>query len=89
MPAGRYRIDGTVDIGGGALVVQKGAVLIRTNLTAFAGPLLRLAGCSGSVSGSGTLLTANPSPRGLVNIGPANQSHAGNIEWNSVNQPTK
>ena len=88
VPSGSYRLDGTVDVGQSSLVVTSGATLIRCDLSNSTAPLLRLAGQGGAVSGHGTLLTMTASPRGLINIGPANQSHAGNIEWNTVSGVT-
>ena len=35
-------------------------------------------------SSSGSLSTENPSPRGVVNVGPANLSHYDNVEFNTV-----
>ena len=47
-------------------------------------PIIRIDGAHASVSGPGTLLMLNAAPRGIVNIGPTNRSHAGNIVFNTV-----
>ena len=47
-------------------------------------PIIRIDGAHASVSGPGTLLMLNAAPRGVVNIGPTNRSHAGNIVFNTV-----
>ena len=44
--------------------------LKRTRLTDNTAPIVRLSGPATHLTGLGTLTTDNPSPRGLVNIGP-------------------
>eukprot|EP01043_Picozoa_sp_COSAG02_P010055 COSAG02_NODE_348_length_24081_cov_19.231007_1_plen_336_part_00 len=84
VPSGSYRIDGTVLVRSGGLLFAAGATLIRSTLSTNTDPILRLDGTHSSVSGPGTLLMINAAPRGIVNIGPSNQSHAGNILFNTV-----
>lgn len=85
VPPGWYRIDGTITITGQWLVVQKGARLLRkscaTNNTA---PIVRLTGSHGRVTGGGVLSSENLSPRGVLNIGPANLSDYTNVGSNTV-----
>ena len=84
VPPGFYRIDGTVYLGGD-LVVENGATLRRiANCSTSTEPLVRLAGTQGTLRGSGTLATGNPSPRGLVNIGPMDLSKYANVKFNTV-----
>lgn len=83
VPPGSYRIDGTVTIGSCELILEAGAVLRRVNLTAAAGPIVRL-GYHGRLSGAGSLTSMNPSPRGIVNIGPANLTIYENVEYAQV-----
>jgi hypothetical protein len=81
VPPGAYRIDGTVDLGG-ELVLEKGATLRRiTDRSNSTEPLVRLGATRGTLRGSGLIMTGNPSPRGLVNIGPQNLSRYGNVEF--------
>ena len=85
VPPGYYRIDGTVTVGGQWLVIQKGARLLRKRFaTDNAAPILRVAGSHGRVTGGGVLVTENVSPRGVLNIGPANLTTYNNIGANTV-----
>ena len=88
VPPGTYRIDGTIYLGG-ELVLDKGATLRRiASSSKSTDPLVRLAATRGTLRGFGTLMTDNPSPRGLVNIGPQNLSHYDNVEFNTVAEVT-
>ena len=70
VPAGTYRIDGTINLYATSLHLETGATLKRTRLTDNTAPIVRLSGPATHLTGLGTLTTDNPSPRGLVNIGP-------------------
>eukprot|EP01052_Picozoa_sp_SAG31_P027454 SAG31_NODE_2572_length_5459_cov_3.008396_6_plen_201_part_00 len=83
VPPGSYRIDGTIAVHASELVLSAGAVLRRVNLTGNTDPIVRL-GYQGRLSGTGTLTTMNPSPRGVVNIGPANLTIYENVEYAQV-----
>ena len=77
------RIDGTIHVSASELVLSAGAVLRRVNLTTNTDPIVRL-GYQGRLSGWGTLTTMNPSPRGVVNIGPHNLTLYENVEYAQV-----
>ena len=77
------RIDGTIHVSASELVLSAGAVLRRVNLTTNTDPIVRL-GYQGRLSGFGTLTTMNPSPRGVVNIGPHNLTLYENVEYAQV-----
>eukprot|EP01050_Picozoa_sp_SAG11_P030628 SAG11_NODE_9146_length_938_cov_1.455304_1_plen_253_part_10 len=84
VPSGGYRIDGTLSLGG-ELVLERGATLRRiANYSGSSEPIVRLSGQHGILRGLGSLSTENPSPRGVVNVGPANLSHYDNVEFNTV-----
>ena len=84
VPPGSYRVDGTIELGG-ELVLEHGAMLRRIASCASAtAPLVRLGATQGTLRGSGTIATENPSPRGVVNIGPANLTQYANVEFNTV-----
>ena len=84
VPTGGYRVDGTLSLGG-ELVLERGATLRRiANYSSSTEPIVRLSGQHGILRGLGTLSTENPSPRGVVNVGPANLSHYDNVEFNTV-----
>ena len=66
-------------------MLERGAVLVRRKLITMNGaPLIRVTGTNGRVSGSGTLLSENPSHRGVLNIGPVNLTAYDNVEFNTV-----
>ena len=70
VPAGSYRVDGTINLYATSLHLDVGATLLRTKLTSNTDPIVRLAGPSTYLTGLGTVTSANPSPRGVVNVGP-------------------
>lgn len=87
VPPGYYRIDGTVVLGGTGveMYLETGAFLRRiSNLTNCTDPLVRLEGTNGVLRGGGTLTSDNPSPRGLVNVGPPCLTCYSNAEYNLV-----
>ena len=72
-------------VNGQSLVLERGAILVRRKLITMNGaPLIRVTGTNGRVSGSGTLLSENPSHRGLLNIGPVELTAYDNVEFNVV-----
>ena len=86
VPAGGYRIDGTISLDGDELILAKGARLFRLpnqhhNNTA---PLVQLHGTASRLTGSGTISTSLPSPRGVVCIGPTNTTIIDNVEYSVV-----
>ena len=83
VPPGSYRVDGTIHVVASELVLESGAVLRRVNLTTNTGPIVRL-GYHGRLSGAGQLTSDNPSPRGVVNIGPHDLSTYENVEYAHV-----
>ena len=84
VPSGSYRIDGTIRLRGQELVLAKGATLLRVAIANNTAPVVQLTGAASRLTGSGTVRSALPSPRGVVCIGPANLSRADNIEYSLV-----
>lgn len=85
VPPGFYRVDGTVSVAGQTLVLEKGAQLLRkAAITSNTAPILRVAGGGSSVIGAGALVSENPSPSGVLHLGPANLSHYQNVEYNLI-----
>jgi hypothetical protein len=85
VPPGYYRIDGTITMSGQSMVLERGAILVRRRAITMNGdPLIRIVGTNGRLTGGGTLLSENPSHRGLLNIGPTNLTVYNNIEFNVV-----
>eukprot|EP01052_Picozoa_sp_SAG31_P038683 SAG31_NODE_5215_length_2670_cov_1.691949_5_plen_190_part_00 len=70
VPPGVYRIDSTISIAQAELVLETGATLRRiANVTNNTAPIVRLDGTNAVLRGGGELISDNPSPRGLVNVG--------------------
>jgi hypothetical protein len=67
--AGLFRIDGTIYLKHVLLELPISSTLIRTNCSASTGPIV-IVGQEGHLVGRGSLVTGNPSPRGVVTIGP-------------------
>lgn len=75
VPPGEYRIDGTVNLYGASMHLQYGARLKRVRLKEVAqssnsAPVVRLATANSKLTGEGVLSSMNPTPRGVVNMGP-------------------
>ena len=65
-------------------MLAKGATLLRVTIANNTAPVVQLTGAASRLTGSGTVRSVLPSPRGVVCIGPANLSRADNIEYSLV-----
>jgi hypothetical protein len=89
VPFGMYRVDSAIELGTDTHIhFDAGATLVRTNASASDGPLLRLASVRSRVTGQGILLTMNPSPHGVVHIGPSNASKYSLVEFGLLSDVT-
>ena len=85
VPPGFYRIDGTIRLSQSELILETGATLRRiANLTNCTDPIVRLEGTNAVLRGGGSLVSQNPSPRAIVNVGPPCLTCYSNVEFNLV-----
>ena len=70
VPAGSYRIDGTIRLRGQELILAKGAHLQRIVNSSNTAPVVHLTGTASRLTGSGTISSAVSAPRGVECIGP-------------------
>lgn len=85
VPAGTYRISGTIVIGSGQAIILDQSAELHKHSSDSATSIIRMTGASSRLSGKGTLKADLAIPKGILHIGPNSQSVPESIEFIAVN----